>query len=525
MHEIRKYRFEKKALSMVKEYRYGHNWPVVYVLEDGKEAYIGETVNVSNRAFQHYEKPEKAKLNNLYIIADDEYNRSATQDIEAGLIKYFSGDGKYFLQNANYGLHESEYYDRERYQAKFQIIWKNLLALDLARKDLAQIENDDLFKYSPYKSLSDDQRRVVEQITDDIKKESSHPHLVSGEPGTGKTIVATYLVKYFQEKEWSKNYKVGLVIPMTSLRTTLKRVFNSVRGLSADMVIGPNDVVKEFYDILIVDEAHRLQRRVNITNFKAFDNINKALGLNKYKGTQLDWIMKSSRHQILFYDENQTIKPADLRRNIFSKYNFCTHRLISQMRVLGGIDYIEYIRSILSQNQTRQMRFSNYEFFLFENIEKMIDKIREKEKRHGLSRLLAGYAWEWKTRRGSAIDYDIEFEGVKLKWNSVTKDWVNSKNAINEVGCIHTIQGYDLNYAGVIVGPEISYDSKNNKISVDKSKYLDFNGKRAITDPQELEIYVKNIYKTLLTRGIRGTYIYVVDKALQEYLKKFVPVI
>lgn len=109
-----------------------------------------------------------------------------------------------------------------------------------------------------------------------------------------------------------------------------------------------------------------------------------------------------------------------------------------------------------------------------------------------------------------------------MRWNSVTEDWVNSPNAVNEVGCIHTIQGYDLNYAGVIIGPEISYDESKREIVIDRDKYLDFNGRRAISDPRELEIYIKNIYKTLLTRGIYGTYVYVVDENLRRYLKRFI---
>lgn len=286
------------------------------------------------------------------------------------------------------------------------------------------------------------------------------------------------------------------------------------------MVLGPYDVVKEKYDLLIVDEAHRLQRRVNLTNFPAYDAVNQKLGLKK--GTQLDWIMKSSRHQILFYDKFQSIRPGDIRPEELNKYKFEKYELESQMRVKGGRDYIMYIRNILDVAQKESIKFSDYELKLFENINEMKSAVEERDKREGLSRLLAGYAWEWKTNNDEYIDYDIEIEGVKLKWNSVTEDWVNSADAINEVGCIHTIQGYDLNYAGVIIGPEILYDEKNNQIVVDKDKYLDFNGRRAISDPKELEIYIKNIYKTLLTRGIYGTYVYVVDKALREYMRAFI---
>ncbi|MBN2100433.1 DUF2075 domain-containing protein [Candidatus Dojkabacteria bacterium] len=521
MYEITKYSFTPSTIQKIKDYRFGLNWPIVYIIEDGREAYVGESVSAYNRAKQQIENPERARLKNLHVIADDEYNKSATLDIESSLIKYMSGDGKYLLQNGNSGVKESDYYDRERYQAKFEVIWKELLKRELANQALVQIENSDLFKYSPYKSLSEDQLNVVQEITESIKKDSHQTSIVSGEPGTGKTIVAVYLMKYLYEQDWAQDLRIGLVIPMTSLRKTLKKVFKSVKGLNPGMVIGPNDVIKFDYDILIVDEAHRLQRRVNLTNYRDFDRINKTLGLKKEEGTELDWIINSSKHQVLFYDKNQSIKPADIREHHIRKYKMKEYALISQMRVRGGQDYIEYIRRILNVEQKEKVKFDEYELKLFGDIRELVDAIKEQDKNIGLSRLLAGYSWEWKTKKDESIDYDIEIDDVKLRWNSVTKDWVNSENAVNEVGCIHTIQGYDLNYAGVIIGPEISYDKDKKSIVIDKSKYLDFNGKRAISDPNELESYIKNIYKTLLTRGIRGTYVYVVDKRLRKYLKEY----
>ncbi len=520
MYDIKRYNYTKSSLEDVKNYRFGNNWPVVYILENGKEAYIGEAGSAYRRAQQHLQNPERLKLNNFYIIADDEYNKSATLDIESSLIKYMSGDGKYLLQNANGGIQESDYYDRERYQAKFEVVWNELRKRKIVNKDLKQIENTDLFKYSPYKSLSPDQLYVVESMLNSIKSNEYSSYIVSGEPGTGKTIVASYLMKLLATKKWSKDLKIGLVIPMTSLRKTLKRVFKSVKGLDSRMVIGPYDVVKDKYDLLIVDEAHRLQRRVNLANFPAFDEVNRKLGLKD--GTQLDWIMKSSKYQILFYDAFQSVKPGDIRPEEFEKYDFGRYELVSQMRVKGGQDYIKYVRDIFNLKQREKIRFYNYELKLFDNIGEMKSAIEKKNKEEGLSRLLAGYAWEWKTSKDEYIDYDIEIEGVKLRWNSVTEDWVNSPNATNEVGCIHTIQGYDLNYAGVIIGPEISYDVSKREIVIDRDKYLDFNGRRAISDPRELEIYIKNIYKTLLTRGIYGTYVYVVDENLRKYLSKFI---
>ena len=521
MNDIKRFEFNKDKLVDIKNYRYGINWPIVYILEGGDEAYIGETKGAFNRTSEHLDDPKRYKIKNIYVIADDEFNKSATLDIESSLIKYMAADSKYLLQNGNAGLIDSNYYDRERYQAKFQLLWQELKRLELVNKNLDQIENEDLFKYSPYKALTEDQNRVVEDILNQLENGEPVQDIISGEPGTGKTIVATYLMKRLTTFKYSKDFKIGLVIPMTSLRKTLRKVFKSIKGLSPSMVIGPSDVVKQKYDLLIVDEAHRLQRRINITNFRDFDRVNSLLGLDKYEGNQLDWIVKSSTHQIIFYDQYQSIKPADIKPSALDKYRFKPFELSSQMRVKGGDDYIKYIRDIFNIRQDQPKKFKDYELKYFDSISKMVEEIKSKDQSVGLSRLLAGYSWNWVTNKNDNIDFDIEIEGIRLKWNSVTKDWVNSKDAVNEVGCIHTIQGYDLNYAGVIIGPEVSFDSNTNKIVIDKSKYLDFNGKRAITDPKELEVYIKNIYKTLLTRGIRGTYVYVVDTSLRKYLQKF----
>jgi len=147
--------------------------------------------------------------------------------------------------------------------------------------------------------------------------------------------------------------------------------------------------------------------------------------------------------------------------------------------------------------------------------------IYSKDKEKGLARIVAGYAWTWKTKKGSTQNYDIELDGVKLVWNSTTSDWVNSKDSLKEVGCIHTIQGYDLNYTGVIIGPELSYDKSKKEFFIKEDEYKDINGKKGVTDKEELKRYIINIYKTLLTRGIEGTYVYIVDSDLKDFFKQY----
>ena len=119
------------------------------------------------------------------------------------------------------------------------------------------------------------------------------------------------------------------------------------------------------------------------------------------------------------------------------------------------------------------------------------------------------------------MDYMIQRQAIKYIWNSQAYDWINSKNAVNEIGSIHTTQGFDLNYTGLIIGNELKYDIKNNRFKVDRSNYYDAKGKADTTD-EELLNYLLNIYRTMMTRGMLGTYIYVCDEGLREYLKKYI---
>lgn len=383
-----------------------------------------------------------------------------------------------------------------------------------------------------------------------ILKSDSSTTFVEGSAGTGKTILAVYLIKLlltnfdiedYDElegdalkelelvKEIQSNKRelsIGLVVPVVSLRKTLKNVFKNVKGLKPSMVLGTSDVLKNKYDILIVDEAHRLKRRYGITNYESFDNNNKALGLGN-EGTELDWIMKSSKHQIFFYDEGQSVRPSDINKEVFRelKYKPTTNlvKLTSQMRSQGGNDYILFIDDLFSMNlKDSNAVFSNpnYELKLFTHLPDMMAKMSENEKKYGLCRFIAGYSWKWVSKTTKKPDAVID--GVSLYWNRVPHDWINSTKDLNEIGCIHTTQGYDLNYAGIIIGNDIKLNPITQEIEVDKSNYYDTKGSVGINDMNVLKEFITNIYRTIMYRGIKGTYVYVCDENLREYFKKHI---
>ncbi len=187
------------------------------------------------------------------------------------------------------------------------------------------------------------------------------------------------------------------------------------------------------------------------------------------------------------------------------------------MRVQGGEKYINFVENLFEGRGIKERDFSDYEFKIYSDVGEMYEDIKTKNKAYGLGRMVAGYAWPWVSNTDKNA-YDISIADNHFRWNSVTQDWVNSPNAINEIGCIHTVQGYDLNYIGLIVGPELSYDKTSKRIIIKKENYHDSNGWRGIADSEELRRYIINIYKTLATRGIKGAYMYFVDPGLREHI-------
>lgn len=522
---IQSFPFDQATLSKIQQHKWGTNWPVVYILETSKIAYVGETTSAIRRMKDHLKNPERDVFDNAYLIHDETFNKSATLDIESRLIEYIWADAKYDLQNNNRGLRNHNYYEKKRYDKLFQDIWAELRDLKIAKNSIRDIENSDLFKFSPYKTLTEDQVTIVEDLEKTFLTQPKSLSIIKGEPGSGKTVLAVYLAKYLMSDEKTDKMRIGIVLPQTALRETIKKIFRKIGGLKASMVLGPNDVVnvEGEFDLLIVDEAHRLTQRQNLASYAMFDEPCKKLGLDPKSSSQLDWIMKRGKHVVLFYDEKQSVKPSDVDPESFARLagGAAQYRLTSQMRVLAGNQYSEYIDYVFRQRQTVRMNFDGYDFKLFTDVGDMVGTIALRESECGLSRMVAGYAWEWASKNNKNA-FDIDIGGVKLRWNSITKDWINSPGAHNEVGCIHTVQGYDLNYTGVIIGPEMTYEQ--GSIVFHPERYKDKHGKLSSHSQAKTLNYIINIYKTLMTRGIKGTYVYACDEGLQDYLMGFIPV-
>jgi len=557
-----KYNFNNGALTQIAQNPWVKNqWPLVYFIENEikankREAYVGESTNFSERIKNHLSNPKREKLTHVTIIGSDKFNKSATLDIEQKLIQYIGAEETFALQNIAPGLNHN-YYQQDRYKDLFKEIWNKLSEKKIVSKSLDEIANSQVFKYSPYKSLNRDQFDSVMKIIEGLTKNGSGQIFIQGSAGTGKTILATYLIKLLcsdisslergeiKENEAIDinlikafklkypNAKIGLVIAMTSLRKTLQNVFKQIPGLKQSMVISPSNTFKKEYDLLIVDEAHRLRQCKNICWMGTFKENNKKLGLDD-TGNELDWIIANSQHQIFFYDSCQSVKPSDIDSECFdrllNKENTLSLELKSQMRIQGksSNDYITFVDDLLNVNLPENINFrpDNHELLLFDSLKDLYEELSGKEKKYQLCRLISGYSWEWlsdpKRKPPTPDAIDIKIDGLELQWNKQQDDWVNSKNAFKEVGCIHTTQGYDLNYAGIIFGKEIKFNKENQSIEIDKEKYFDKNGKKGVENIEDLKSYIINIYKTLMYRGIRGTFIYACDENLRDYLKKFI---
>ena len=323
------------------------NWPVVYVMINHKEVYIGESLNVEGRMRQHLESDSKQRLQSVRVVLDDTFNKSACLDLESFLIRMFHGDASRQVLNLNAGITDAEYYDRDKYNKTFHQIFEELRTQEnLFKRTIPQIINSDLFKLSPFKALNHDQAIAVDDILegffDDLRSGVDNTVVVEGSPGTGKTVVAIYLLKlledirrhdseepldidsifsdYFtpEHAELLNSLKFAIVVPQQSLRDSIGKVFKLTPGLSKGMVLTPFQVGEsaEKFDLLVVDEAHRLNQRANQASGplnKKFIEINEKLfGWDDPQKTQLDWIQKQGHHSILMLDVGQTVRPADL---------------------------------------------------------------------------------------------------------------------------------------------------------------------------------------------------------------------
>ena len=557
----------KKRLGLEEK---GKNWPVVYMLYNDGTLYIGETSSVYHRIGNHLKDDKKtnANIKKFKVIFDDTFNKSVVLDYEQKMIKWCKADGKFKnVLNANDGQKDAhEYYERRKYESYFKDhIWPELKKENMVIKDVNDIVNENLFKYSPYTSLTGEQKDyendILKDIFDCLEKIGQGISIINGGAGTGKTVMAIHMIYRLLhlDEKYMKDYvnrfgklRIGLLFPMTGIRGVIEDVFKRNGDLlQKELIINPYMLERtntfKKYDIIFVDESHRLKKRKNLSSgpeYARFDEVCRSLKMDKSECNQLDWVLEQAKYKVLFYDKDQSIKSSDITyteyQNSLKKYNYNkkSYDLTTQMRCEGGEEYIRYIKDILNcEKEIEFKNICNYDFRYFEDADSMIDRIRKFDDEMSLCKTVAGNSWPWITKpnkkpldnmdyynemvqKGKYDIYDIGKK--KYIWNFVTDNWIIRKDSHVTIGCIHSTQGIDMNYVGVIFGREIDYDPQNNRIVIKKEFFEDTKVKAGVKDINVIKEYIINTYTTMMARGIKGCYVYAYHDNLKNYLKQFI---
>lgn len=374
-----------------------------------------------------------------------------------------------------------------------------------------------------------DEQKIVYETALNLAREASakqtkHVLIVDGGPGTGKSVVAINLLVELTKENLVCQYVSKNAAPRDVYTAKLSNSFK--KSFISNLFVGSGSFInapQNTYGALIVDEAHRLNMKSGL-----YSN----LGEN-----QIIEIIQASLFSVFFIDDRQRVHIKDIgSKAAIQKYaETCgavvhTTKLTSQFRCNGSDSYLSWLDNTLQIRETANIRLSeeDYDFKIFSDPNELFKTIKEKNKINNKARVVAGYCWDWNSKK-NPNDYDIiipEFRFQK-RWNlnSDKKLWIIGDKSIEEIGCIHTCQGLELDYVGVIIGPDMRYE--NGRIITDVSQrsgndqsvkgfksLIKQNKGKALQDADDI---IKNTYRTLLTRGMKGCYVYCCDKQLAEY--------
>lgn len=378
--------------------------------------------------------------------------------------------------------------------------------------------------------LIDDQKQVFETALELARAGEKGPKrvlIVKGGPGTGKSVVAVNLLATLIGREKNVRYVSKNAAPRAVYETRLvgsfrrTQISNLFSGSGAFSEADPNS-----FDVLIVDEAHRLNEKSGL-----YGN----LGENQIKE-----LIAAARCTVFFVDDDQRVTLRDIG-TVTSLRDWAAQlgaavtesELASQFRCNGSDGYLAWIDHTLGIRTTANQRLdaTEFDFRVVDSPNELHDLIVDRNRGSNRSRVVAGYCWEWRSKRKpTAYDIILPEHGYERRWN-LTQDgslWIVAEDSVSEVGCVHTCQGLELDYVGVIVGPDlVARDGRvvtvpEQRAKSDKS--LSGLGKLARADAKraaaEADRIVKNTYRTLLTRGLRGCYVYCVDTELAAYLRE-----
>ncbi|MCA9348664.1 DUF2075 domain-containing protein [Candidatus Saccharibacteria bacterium] len=348
--------------------------------------------------------------------------------------------------------------------------------------------------------------------------------IIKGGPGTGKSVISVNLLGQLLIDQLNAVF----VAPNASFRDVMVkrlakehskvRVKNLFKGSAGFVDADPNT-----FDALIIDEAHRLKRK----------------GAFMYRGiNQVEDVIRAGKTSIFFIDDDQAIRPDDIGsvkelKRLADEYDAEIHEieLTAQFRCSGAEGYINWLNHVFQLKETANYdgwEDGDFEFKVFDDPNEMRRAIKAKHDAGFKARVLAGYAWKWTSAREGNPDAEVEDVSIpefdfSMPWNSrkVGTTWAEDDEGIHQVGCIHTSQGLEFDYVGVIIGNDLQYDPETMTFVTSHENYKDGEGKKGLKDdPKELNRLVRNIYKVLMTRGMKGCYVYTTSPSLKNYLNK-----
>ncbi len=377
--------------------------------------------------------------------------------------------------------------------------------------------------------LVDDQKVIYETALSVAARAAAHSKqvvIVEGGPGTGKSVVAINLLVALTGRRLVARYVTKNAAPRAVFESVLvgthrkSQISNLFSGSGSFMEMHANT-----FDALIVDEAHRLNEKSGLYGNRGNNQIQELIG--------------SAKCSIFFLDEDQRVTFRDIgERTEIERFareagaQVTTLQLASQFRCGGSDGYLAWLDDTLGVRPTAndKLDVGEFDFRIFASPEHLRREIVERNKGRNKARMVAGYCWDWRSRKDPSVrDVEIPEHGFAMRWN-LQKDgglWMVAAESVNEIGCIHTCQGLEVDYIGVIVGPDLVFrgGSVIAKPEMRSSNDKSLNGYRSLskTDPvkakRKADLIIKNTYRTLMTRGMKGCYVYFTDKSLEHFVR------
>lgn len=401
-------------------------------------------------------------------------------------------------------------------------------------------------KYRPSKKLMDhvgnvikgkseyillDEQLVVYDKVFSCVKEGFHDKqksviIIKGGPGTGKSVIAINLMADLLLKGYNAHYATG----SRAFTHTLRKVIGNRGSIQFKYFISYSNADRDVIDVLICDEAHRLRK----TSASRYIPKEKRSNL-----PQIDELIIASKVAVFFIDDDQVVRPGEIGSVAYIKEaankNKCKvfeYELEIQFRCSGSDAFINWINNTLGIKRTPNVLWNlkeEFDFKIFNTPEALESAIREKAQKGFTARMTAGFCWPWSMPDADGnLEDDVEIEGYKRPWNAkpeskklakeipVSNLWAYDSGGINQIGCIYTAQGFEFDYVGVIIGNDLIFDFETQSWKGIPENSADTVVKRS--KDQFLQL-TKNTYRVLLSRGMKGCYVYFIDKETEKFFK------